>query len=104
MTAIFGNVGSLISFVVGARDASVLTKEFSQLYTENDLVNLGKFEIVMKMAIDNMTTSPFPARTLPLPALQNQNREKIIRLSKEKYGRKIKDQQQTRDIAFEKDD
>lgn len=90
MKAIFGNVGSLISFVVGARDAAVLTKEFSQLYSEIDLVNLGKFEIVLKMAIDNMTSAPFPARTLPLPALKNENTEKIIRLSKEKYGRKVK--------------
>jgi hypothetical protein len=35
-----------------------------------------------------MTSAPFPATTLPLPALKNENREKIIRLSKEKYGRK----------------
>ncbi len=86
--AIFGNVGSLISFVVGARDAYVLTREFAEIYTENDLVSLGKFEIVMKLCIDNMTSAPFPARTLPLPSLKNENMEKIIRLSKEKFGRK----------------
>ncbi len=89
MTAIFGNVGTLVSFVVGARDAAVLEKEFSGIYTQNDLVNLGKYEIVLKLGIDNMTTSPFPAKTLPLPALKNENRDKIIRLSKEKYGRKV---------------
>lgn len=87
--AIFGNVGTLISFVVGARDAQVLTEEFGNIYTENDLVSLGKHEIVLKLSIDNMTSSPFPAKTLPLPFLKNENREKIIRLSKEKYGRKI---------------
>lgn len=89
MTAIFGNVGTLISFVVGARDAEFLTKEYSGLYTGNDLVSLGKFETVLKMSIDEMTSAPFPAKTLPLPALKNSNTEKIIRLSKEKYGRKL---------------
>ncbi|MCX7956169.1 MAG: type IV secretion system DNA-binding domain-containing protein [Patescibacteria group bacterium] len=87
--AIFGNVGTLISFVVGARDAYVLTREFSQIYKENDLVSLGKHEIVLKLSIDNMTSSPFPAKTLPLPSLKNENKEKIIKLSKEKYGRKV---------------
>ncbi len=89
--AIFGNIGTLITFVVGARDASLLTKEFGGLYTENDLVALGKFETVVKLSIDNMTTFPFPARTLPLPSIRNENREKILRLSKEKYGRKVKE-------------
>jgi hypothetical protein len=86
--AIFGNVGTLMSFVVGARDAYVLTREYAEIYSENDLVSLGKYEVVMKLSIDGMTSAPFPATTLPLPALKNDNREKIIRLSKEKYGRK----------------
>ncbi|MDH7476313.1 MAG: type IV secretion system DNA-binding domain-containing protein [Microgenomates group bacterium] len=87
--AIFGNVGTLISFVVGARDAYILSKEFGELYKENDLVSLGKYEIVLKLSVDGMTSAPFPAITLPLPALKNDNREKIIRLSKERYGRKV---------------
>lgn len=87
--AIFGNVGTLASFVVGARDAYVLSKEYGEIYSENDLVSLGKYEVVMKLSIDGMTSAPFPATTLPLPALKNDNREKIIKLSKEKYGRKV---------------
>ena len=86
--AIFGNVGSLVSFVVGARDAHLLTFEFAEIYSENDLVSLGKYETVLKLSIDGMTSAPFPATTLPLPALKNENKEKIIRLSKERYGRK----------------
>ncbi len=85
--AIFGNVGTLISFVVGAKDAYILSKEFGELYEENDLVALGKYEIVLKLSIDGMTSMPFPAKTLPLPALKNENKDKIVRLSKEKYGR-----------------
>ncbi len=86
--AIYGNVGTLVSFVVGAHDAYNLTKEYAEIYTENDLVSLGKFETVLKLSIDNMTSSPFPALTLPLPNVKNDNREAIIRHSKEKYGRK----------------
>lgn len=86
--AIFGNVGTLMSFVVGARDAYVLTREYAEIYSENDLVSLGKYEVVMKLSIDGMTSAPFPATTLPLPALKNDNKDKIIKLSKEKYGRK----------------
>ena len=86
--AIYGNVGTLISFVVGAQDAERLTKEYAEIYTENDLVSLGKYETVMKLSIDGMTSAPFPATTLPLPAIKNENKEDIIRHSKEKYGRK----------------
>jgi len=87
--AIFGNAGTLATFVTGANDASLLTKEFAELYSQNELVSLGKFEIVVKLSIDGMTSMPFPAKTLPLPNLKNDNRETVIRLSKERYGRKI---------------
>lgn len=86
--AIFGNVGTLMSFVVGARDAKLLSLEFAEIYTESDLVSLGKHEVIAKLSIDNMTSAPFPAKTLPLPALKNDNRDKIIKLSKERFGRK----------------
>ncbi|MBP7832690.1 MAG: type IV secretion system DNA-binding domain-containing protein [Candidatus Levybacteria bacterium] len=86
--AIFGNAGTIISFVVGAHDAYTLTKEFAEIYSENDLVSLGKFETVVKLSIDGMTSGPFPATTLPLPNLKNDNRADIIRMSKERYGRK----------------
>lgn len=87
--AIFGNVGTLISFVVGATDAEMLTLEFAEVYTQSDLVSLGKYEVVTKLCIDGMTSMPFPAKTLPLPSLKNENKEAIIRLSKERYGRKV---------------
>lgn len=87
--AIFGNVGTLISFVLGAADAHIMTREFAEIYTENDLVSLGKFEIVLKLSIEGMMSGAFPANTLPLPTQINDNKEKIVRLSKEKYGRKI---------------
>lgn len=89
--AIFGNVGTLMTFVVGARDAMLLSKEFGQIYTDNDMVSLGKYETIVKLSIDGQMSAPFPATTLPLPSTKNDNREKIVRLSKEKYGRPVKD-------------
>jgi hypothetical protein len=86
--SIFGNTGTLMSFVTGAGDAALLTKEYADIYSQNDLVSLGKHEIVMKLSIDNMTSMPFAAKTLPLPSLKNENRETVVRLSKERYGRK----------------
>jgi hypothetical protein len=83
--AIFGNAGSLVSFIIGAQDAHALSREFGQWYKEEDLVNLGAYQIVIKLAIDNLTSLPFHAVTLPLPKSINQNREKVVRLSKERY-------------------
>lgn len=85
--AIFGNVGSLTAFVVGARDAGLLEKEFGGVFTSQDMVNLGKYEILMKLAIDGLTSEPFMAKTLPPPQVVNHNREKIINLTKERYYR-----------------
>ncbi|MDP3955207.1 MAG: type IV secretion system DNA-binding domain-containing protein [bacterium] len=83
--AIFGNVGTLMSFLVGAEDSRVLTKEFGEVYSEKELVSLGNFQIINKISIDNLTSRPFYAFTLPLPRCQNQNREKVVRLSRERY-------------------
>lgn len=87
--AIFGNAGTLVSFVTGAGDAALLQQEFAGIYTQNDMVSLGKFEVVLKLSIDGMTSGPFPAKTLPLPSLKNENRDAVIRLSKERYGRNV---------------
>lgn len=87
--AIFGNIGSLITFVIGARDALIMAKEMGQKFSENELVALGKFEILLKLSIDSLTSEPFSASTLPLPKVINANKEKIISLSLEKYYRKF---------------
>lgn len=84
--AILGNVGTLISFLVGAEDAYILEKEFGGVFTEKDLVGLSNFQIIIKLAIDNLTSRPFFASTLPLPKSKNQNREKVIRVSRERHA------------------
>ncbi len=87
--AIFGNAGSIVSFSVGASDAYWLTKEFGLKYKEVELVGLGNYQVVLKLSIDNHTSTPFSATTLPLPRSKNENRDKVIRGSREKFTKKV---------------
>ena len=85
--AVFGNVGTLISFRIGAEDADFLEKEFSPEIFATDLVNLEKYHIYLKLMIDGLSSNPFSAKTLiPFPKLRNSNREKIIKVSRDRYG------------------
>ena len=63
--AVFGNVGTMIAFRVGAYDADVLEKEFAPVFNAEDLVNLGLRQIYLKLMIDSVTSQPFSATTLP---------------------------------------
>ncbi len=63
--AVFGNVGSMLAFRVGAYDAEVLEKEFAPVFTAEDMVNLGLRQIYLKLMIDSVTSQPFSATTLP---------------------------------------
>ncbi len=84
--AVFGNVGTLISFRVGAEDAEYLEKEFIPEFDTEDLVNLDKYDIYLKLMIDGVAGRPFSAETLPpFPKLKESNRDKIIKVSRERY-------------------
>lgn len=87
--AILGNAGTVMTFAVGASDADILFKEFAEVFTQIDLVNLGKFQIAAKMTIDSQVTRPFVATTLPLPISSNENREKVIQASRERWTKII---------------
>jgi hypothetical protein len=62
--AIFGNVGTMIYFKVGIEDAEILTKEFYPEFKKEDLINLKKFRIYLKMSINGKSSKPFSAKTL----------------------------------------
>jgi hypothetical protein len=96
--AILGNAGSIISFGVGANDASIIHKEFSEVFSEADLVNLQNFQIATKLMIDGHSSRPFLATTLPLPKSVNQNKEKVIKVSRERWARRSKTQDQAEQV------
>lgn len=85
--AVFGNVGTIISFRVGPKDAEFLVKQFEPVFRESDLINLDNFSAVIKLLINNTTTRPFNIRTLP-PRPTNFEKARLIKeSSKMKYGR-----------------
>jgi hypothetical protein len=90
--AILGNAGTVMTFAVGASDADILFKEFAEVFTPVDLVNLGRFQIATKMTIDSQVTRPFVSTTLPLPISSNENREKVIQASREHWTKINRDE------------
>ena len=87
--AIFGNVGTMIVFRVGADDAEFLEKEFEPEFTPQDIVNLPNFKVYLKLMIDGVSSRPFSAKTLP-PMIKSGNKEveeEVIKSSRDLYCR-----------------
>lgn len=90
--AVFGNVGTMVTFRVGAYDADVLEKEFAPVFTAEDIVNLGLRQIYLKLMIDNVSSQPFSATTMPpiaLPAITYVN--EVVEHSRKIYA-KVRDE------------
>lgn len=85
--AVFGNVGTLASFRVGAADAEFIAKEFFPVFVETDLLNLTKYDMYLKLMIDGVASEPFSATGLPPAANPDHLEEKVIRVSRERYAR-----------------
>jgi hypothetical protein len=86
--AVFGNVGSMLSFQVGFDDADYLTNQYGEEVMPNDLVSLSKYNAYMRLLIDGMPSKTFSLTTLPPPDYQMEEgrRDKIIKLSRERYA------------------
>jgi TraM recognition site of TraD and TraG len=85
--AVFGNVGTMIVFRVGATDAEALEKEFAPQFTMEDLVNLGQFQMYLKLMINGLTSAPFSATSMPpIPAQQTTYVKEIIDASREQFA------------------
>ena len=90
--AVFGNVGTLISFRVGVTDASYIQREFQPIFGESDLINVERFHSYMKTIVRNEPVAPFSVdMTKDMKKLKAESSEKIaqaiIQLSRLKYGR-----------------
>jgi len=85
--AVFGNVGTMITFRVGAPDAEFLEKEFSPAFLAEDLVNLGIFQIYLKLMIDGVSSKPFSAKTMaPIPEGPVNHRDAILETSRQQFS------------------
>jgi|TARA_Y100000310_G_scaffold214702_1_gene215616 hypothetical protein len=85
--AVFGNIGTMITFRIGAYDAEVLEKEFAPIFYAQDLVNLGFAQIYLKLMIDGISSQPFSATTLPpLEEPHISHKDQIIAASRKAFA------------------
>ena len=86
--AVFGNVGSMMCFKIGAQDAEYMAKEFAPIFSEQDLVNIANYQAYIKLNIDNATSRGFSMTTLYDPNKGDmQAAEAFKQLSRLKYAR-----------------
>ncbi len=85
--AVFGNVGTMITFRVGAFDSEVLEKEFAPTFEAADLVNLGFAQIYLKLMIDGVSSQPFSATTMgPIAKPEVNLKEQVIQNSRAQFA------------------
>jgi len=84
--AVFGNVGSMAVFRIGAEDAEKLVKQFEPVFTKNDLINIDNFNAYAKLLVNGQTYNPFNIQTLPSAKGNSELREQIKELSRNRYG------------------
>ena len=85
--AVFGNVGTLMCYVLGQEDAEIMAKEFDPIFTPTDIINLGRFQLYMKIMADNQQSSPFSAVALPPIEDGVGSKDEVIARSRANYGR-----------------
>ena len=85
--AIFGNVGTMIAFRIGADDAESFEKEFKPTFLPEDFTNIGRFQMYLKLMIDGVTSSAFSASSMgPYPKPDNDFVKEIIESSRALYS------------------
>lgn len=85
--AVFGNVGTMVVFRVGASDAEFLETEFEPAFTPTDIVNLPKYNIILKLMINGVSSNPFTATTTQMQEdWHTGNAEKVMKVSRERYA------------------
>ena len=85
--AVFGNVGTTVSFRVSADDAPILSKQFEPVFEAQDLLNLNNRHFVISMIINGEKTPAFSATTLSIPKPPNDITPRIVRNSRLVYAR-----------------
>lgn len=84
--AVFGNVGTIVSFRVGSPDALYLEPEFMPRFLAQDIIELPRAGVYIKLMIDGVTSQPFSAATLPPIAQKTGSTQKVIEQSRERYS------------------
>ena len=85
--AVFGNVGTTISFRVSADDAPVLVKQFEPTFEASDLLQLNNRHFIISMIINGEKVPAFSATTLSIPSSPQDNFDAIVEASRARYAR-----------------
>lgn len=85
--AIFGNVGTIISFRVGVRDAKYLASEFYHVFNTADFTKLPNYHIYLKLLINGVTSQAFSATTFYPPKRKTSYKKEVIYTSRKKYAK-----------------
>lgn len=93
--AVFGNVGTIVSFRIGVTDANYLQHEFSPTFGEDDLLNVERFHAYVKTIVNNEPVPPFSVDlTKDLSKIEQAKSPRVAEIIKEmsrlKYGRDVK--------------
>jgi len=87
--AVFGNVGTICSFKIGAEDAEYMAKEYAPDLSEQDVIGIPNFNCYVKLSINNVPTRPFSMATIYDESDRNEELGALIKeYSRMKYGRK----------------
>ncbi|MBI4234798.1 DUF87 domain-containing protein [Candidatus Peregrinibacteria bacterium] len=89
--AVFGNVGSILSFQVGFDDAEYISQQFGEEVLPPDLVSLSKYTAYMRLLIDGMPSKTFSLDTLAPPVVDFSEEflQKLLKVSRERYASKV---------------
>lgn len=98
--AVFGNVGTVISFRVSADDAPILSKQFEPQFEPNDLLQMHNRNFVINMVIKGEKSPAFNATTLSLPPAQIDNTPQIIENTRRNYSRNRAEVEQEISLAI----
>jgi type IV secretory pathway TraG/TraD family ATPase VirD4 len=86
--AVFGNVGSMMCFKIGASDAETMEKEFAPVFSQQDLINIANYQAYIKLNINNATSRGFSMQTIYDPTgADTEGAEAFKQLSRLKFGR-----------------
>lgn len=92
--SILGNVGTLIAFRLGSKDAKTVAEEFYPVFNDIDLINLPRYHISLKLLIDGATSKPFSAISTPLAKPATSSKATAVVESQKSYGISVKEIEQ----------
>lgn len=88
--AVFGNVGTMMTFAIGAEDALKMEQEFEPIFTAQNLVNLSKHQLALKLGIMGKPSTPFLAQTMaPILPEEQVTLERAVEVSRQNWTRPL---------------